>query len=565
MKYAPGFILLLGSWLQPLHVLPWVSWHSELLAFAALAWFTGQLIWEMLSEREGHWAIPLAACLPMALALYVMLQFGVGQIDFFGDALMIAFYLTACSVAITVGYQWKNKPNDAGSSLQADGLLDQLAVTVLIGALVSVCIMLVQAFDVWNSIDWIARAGGYRRPGGNTGQANHMATIILMGMVSLAWLYETTRLGGVLTWLLQLLLVLGMAMTESRTVLVSAIVLTAWWLAKRGLFAKMRAIPPVAVIWGGLVLLVWLWPVFIVAWHDMGVSASSRITAGAGMRSVVWAQLLDAAAQRPWAGWGMREISEAHNAVLHRYQESAPFSYAHNVILDLVIGVGFPLAVLLVVLCTLWLWNRARKSQTLTTWYGVALGIPLIVHSMLEFPYAYAYFLIPVLLAVGRMEALAGQGAVLTIRTGHAGLAAGLLSVLMIWTAVEYVRIEEDFRIARFEALGIGHTPEHHTAPELILLTQLDVMLTATRTKPALGMDASDIEMLRRAAMRFPWTAIQNRYALSLALNGNEDEAVRQLQVLRAMHGEKHYGDIRISWKLLGEEKFPQLLLLPMP
>ncbi|MCZ8252911.1 MAG: Wzy polymerase domain-containing protein [Hylemonella sp.] len=565
MKLVPGFLLLLASWLQPLHVLPWVSWHSELLAFAALAWFTGLLIIEAWRAGEGRLSIPPAACLPMALGLYALFQFGAGQIDFFGDALMIAFYLIACGIAVMVGYQWGTLRRLESHGEPAGKYLDQLAAAVLAGALASVCIMLVQTFEVWDSAEWVVRTGGYRRPGGNTGQPNHMATLLLMGMASLVWLYETGRFSRVVTWLLQLLLILGVAMTESRTGLLSAAVLTIWWFSKRGLFAKGRSILPMTFAWGVLLLLVWLWPVFITSWHESGASGIGRIAATVGVRGVVWGQLLDAALQRPWTGWGLREVSEAHNAVLHRYQDGAPFSYAHNLFLDLVVGVGFPLALLVMAICLLWLWSRARKVQTLSAWYGIALGIPLAVHSMLEFPHAYAYFLMPILLAVGATEAGIGARATLNIRTTHAAIVGSLLLPLMVWTVVEYVRVEEDFRVARFEALRLGHTPEQYAAPETTLLTQLDAMLKATRLRPAPGMESKDIDLLRRAAMRFPWTAIQNRYALSLALNGQQDEAMRQLRVMRAMHGEKHYEGIRANWELLAEEKYPQLQSLQLP
>jgi hypothetical protein len=135
----------------------------------------------------------------------------------------------------------------------------------------------------------------------------------------------------------------------------------------------------------------------------------------------------------------------------------------------------------------------------------------------------------------------------------------------MFWSAVEYVAIEEDFRMARFEALRIGQTPSDYSRPTVHLQTQLEVMLAASRMVPAPEMRPVDIELLRTAAMRFPWTAIQNRYALSLALNGNPDEAIRQLRVMRAMHGEKHYQALKANWLQLASDKYPQLGQLKLP
>jgi hypothetical protein len=58
--------------------------------------------------------------------------------------------------------------------------------------------------------------------------------------------------------------------------------------------------------------------------------------------------------------------------------------------------------------------------------------------------------------------------------------------------------------------------------------------------------------------------ATQNRYALSLVLNGDENEGLRQLRVLRAMHGESIYAQIKANWAALAD-KYPQLCAVAMP
>ena len=113
--------------------------------------------------------------------------------------------------------------------------------------------------------------------------------------------------------------------------------------------------------------------------------------------------------------------------------------------------------------------------------------------------------------------------------------------------------------------MRIGHTPGDYERPRIYLLTQLDALLEAARIVPTPGMTPDRIELARKAAMRFPWTATQNRYALSLALNGNPEEAIRQLKVMRAMHGEKPYQSIKANWKDLAESKYPQLGQLTLP
>ena len=51
----------------------------------------------------------------------------------------------------------------------------------------------------------------------------------------------------------------------------------------------------------------------------------------------------------------------------------------------------------------------------------------------------------------------------------------------------------------------------------------------------------------------------------SLALNGNPDEAIRQLLVIRALHGEAAYAQVKAGWNLLAHEKYPQLQTLKLP
>jgi hypothetical protein len=54
-------------------------------------------------------------------------------------------------------------------------------------------------------------------------------------------------------------------------------------------------------------------------------------------------------------------------------------------------------------------------------------------------------------------------------------------------------------------------------------------------------MPAEDLALLRDVAMLHPWGATNFRYATALALNGQMEEAARQLQVLRALQGEKSF------------------------
>jgi len=258
-------------------------------------------------------------------------------------------------------------------------------------------------------------------------------------------------------------------------------------------------------------------------------------------------------------------VSEAQNLVLDAYSFSEPFTYAHNLFLEMAVGMGIPLTALVSFALFAWLWRCIRETKELLTWYCLALLLPFGVHCLLEFPYAYAYLLAPVMLAIGVLEGrLMPRN---NFRIGWWPAAIGLLVLIsaMAWSVVEYFSLEEDFRVARFEALRIGVTPSEYAKPKVILLTQLDALAVGARIVPAAGMSFDRVELMRRVAMRFPWPALQNRYALALALNGNPEEAIRQLKVIRAMHGQKAYLDIKAQWETLAREKHPQLAQLKLP
>ncbi len=185
--------------------------------------------------------------------------------------------------------------------------------------------------------------------------------------------------------------------------------------------------------------------------------------------------------------------------------------------------------------------------------------LPIGIHSMLEFPYAYAYFLIPAGVLVGMIQS---QGTI--ARTSELGkVAVGVLLAFAMssgaWMAYEYVLIEEDFRIARFEALRMGNTPSSYEIPNIRLLTQLQAMSLAARIKPTSKMEMNDIDDLKNVTQRFPAAGLQNRYALALALNDNTAEALRQLVVLKSMHGTITYSSVERQWRELAENEYPQL------
>lgn len=549
------------SWLVPLHILPWVSWHSESAVFAGVL-TAATLTLALMVKTDGPGAripIPAFVIALLAFAAVPVLQGLAGRIEFWGDVWTILLFVALCIASFMLGFQ------SSSTSEKAYACARFLAGTMLLAGIGCSILALVQSLDVWTTSDWIARTPAFRRPGGNLAQPNQMATVTLMGVVSLLYLRAVDRLSAVVCILAAAILCIGLATTESRTGLLSLAALSVWALLYGR--ASLRISIGAVLAFSALVYLAYgLWPGAIQHFHDpAGGGPRAVVDTAPGMRLIVWPQLLEAVSDRPWFGWGLRQTSVALTSVVHRYATSEPYTYAHNIVLDLLIGVGAPIAFGLLAAAVSWLWHRRAARTEMLGWYCLALLIPVLVHSMLEFPHAYSYVLAPTMIALGILDARYGKVAAHRAPMYAAAAALALVNALGVMSVIEYVQVEEDFRVARFEAGRIGQTPQEYDRPNISLLTQLDALLHAARIVPARGMTPKDIEVARAGAERFPWPALQNRYALSLALNGRTADAAQVLRGIKVMHGEVLFRDIRLNWRTLASEQYPELNLIPIP
>ncbi|MDO8374695.1 MAG: Wzy polymerase domain-containing protein [Polaromonas sp.] len=550
---------------MPLHFLPWVSWHSDALVFIgvfALAWAA---LFKLGVARKQHLVGFPTVTLPfIGFALVTATQLLTGVMTFFGDALIIWFYMSLCLICLLTGFCACRESLTGKTPMSQPRLPVILAWTIVAGGVLSTTIALVQATGAWEHSQWILRMPTMRRPGGNMAQPNHLATLLVMAIASVVYLCESKYASDDFSISAVFFLCLGLAATESRTGVLSFGLLLVWWISKR-----VKIFQRISLMWAGAMgcsfaLLFFLWPIFFNAFYVQMGEENARVRAD-GSRLEMWRQMLDAISLRPWWGWGVREVSEAHNQVVDRYQTSWSFTYSHNFLIDLMTWVGIPVSVLFLVVAVIWVWRRVSATDELLPWYCLAVAIPLAVHSQLEFPFAYAYFLAPVLLLLGCMEASLGAKSIVYISRRQGAAALLFISVLLVWSAIEYLEIEEDFRVVRFEVLRIGTTPSEHHRPRIVLLTQLGALLDGARVVPQRNMPLDQITLLGDVALHYPWRAPQYSYALALALNGNPIEASRQIQVMRRQHGELFYADIKKEFEALGRSKYLELGNLNLP
>ncbi len=560
---ALGGLAFLASWLVANHYLPWTSFHNESVMFLAL----GLLAVALLLAKTSFCldGLPLLTGL---LVLVIALQWQLGLIAYHGDAALSGLYLAGFALA------WWVAGNAASEAAWTERLLVWMAVVLVSAAAISVYIALLQWLGLEaGHANLVSEKENMGRPGGNLGQPNHLATLLLMGTASSVLLHV---LGRIKTWQLTALVVwlaLGLTMAESRASWLAAALMGALYLyMSPGRKTWSRAPGPGAVAaWWTMLSLMWF------AWKPVNEALLLTATRGIGaitqdsVRLVMWRQLLSGIEQSPWWGYGWRQTVVGQKAG-SAYITGAPITdYAHSLVLDLCLWVGVPLAIVLMAGAAWWLLRAVRRISDLKQLLLACSVVPVLVHSLVEFPFAYSYFLFTTGGLLGVLNTLQSEREKKTlswqIPRGRLMPASFVLlfAGLSAWAGLEYVAAEDDFRVMRFEMRNVGQRPPEHEVPDLKLLDQLGEMLVLGRITPAPGMDPKDIERFRVASAATMWATAQMRYAVALGLNGNPEEATRQLQGLRAFYGESSYKQAKALFLELQKKQYPQLAAVKLP
>ena len=138
-----------------------------------------------------------------------------------------------------------------------------------------------------------------------------------------------------------------------------------------------------------------------------------------GVRRIHWMTMLDAVGRRPIVGYGWNQASVAQSRAADAHEASHEFvEHSHNVVIDLLVWNGIPVGAAIVGSLAWWLWWQARACRTGLHAIALTALAVVITHGLLEFPLEYAYFLLPVGLLMGAMEATAPAGPGLTLSAG---------------------------------------------------------------------------------------------------------------------------------------------------
>lgn len=553
-----GALFIATALLLPNHYFPWLAaWSDGLAALGAVA----LLVSAARSDRMVRLPKPLGIFV-LVLAGSVLLQWASGRLMFAGDAWMVLLYAGLWLSALLAGQALVSTGADTNAPKQT-----HLALPLaLLGAgVLSAALALSQWTGALQLGIYMADLPPGGRPFANLAQPNNFCTLSFLALCSLLVLYQGRLVGTLTLWLGAALLLWSITLSQSRTgwLQVGFLVMWVWAMRERVDLRLTRGqIASMGALYAGAV---WLLP-----WFNkillLGVSRPLEDQLRMGLRLPYWRMMVDAIGQQPWVGYGWTQVGAAQQAVALRHQALGEFvEHAHNFVLDVFLWIGIPLGLILLGSLAWWAVQKVcRCNRAPVAWWLAAIA-GVMIHGMLEFPLEYAYFLVPLGLMMGVVQANANgpeQGMIVPKRA--LWTLAGVLTAMLAITARDYLVAEENHRTLRLESARIGTAVLVTLAPDLTVLTQLEAFLQFARIEATPGMPPQQVDWMRRVATRFGYPSVMFRYALAAGLNGQPDAALQTLQRLCRIHNAKRCAEARESWAVL-QKRYPQLDLMKVP
>lgn len=320
-----------------------------------------------------------------------------------------------------------------------------------IAALISSAMGVLQYFGWADGLSpWLHAPNVLGEAQANLRQRNQLATLTAMGIVAVLWWARHGLSRPHALWMLALIAI-GNAATNSRTgllhmLLVSALLIGWSRQSRHGEPSLSRRL----AIWAMGIYLLALWALPQSLSMNSGADAVSALVRlghddGCGSRKVLWRNVMELIAQKPWGGWGWDELKYAHYSANY---DGARFcdilGNAHNGPLQLAFALGIPAAAVLM-LALIWVIARMRPWRSRQTQYQLAWAVLAAIglHSLLEFPLWYGPFQMAVLLCIVLLTPAKHLGAKWTAQLlPYMGIAI-LATVAFI--AVDYSRVRQVF------------------------------------------------------------------------------------------------------------------------
>jgi O-antigen ligase len=545
--WALGLMLVL-PFLAPFKAPPIASFHPE--AIAALC---GLLAVSVLPLFATRLEMPRIALLPLALVGLIMVQLVQGKLVFREVGFLATLYLLWATALICLAGLLKRE-------LGLERVVATLAWFLLIGALLSALAGWAQHIDS-TALGPLLMPRAPERVWANLGQSNQLADYLVLGLAATAFLYATGRMK--LRWAVPavLALIYILALTGSRASWVYLIGLTAVssafvLLERNACNRRLLAFSVCALL--ALPIVPWLLGLLPL---DTAVTASATSRLDAAVFAVeerprIWKAAWMMFEQAPVFGVGLRQFAWQHFVLNGQFPAPRVVGltdHAHNLPLHILAELGVVGLILLTVGAFLWVAGLVRQPRTGAHWWLWACALVLAVHSMLEYPLWYTFFLGAAALVLGLGDAHTIKLSLFERRSGR-WLLLALLGVgwLVLGQLFRDYRILEDYLAFRYKYMHA--TPEVKRQGEDLLrdIRRTSVLAPYVWFGVSRAIEVSaerlgdKLTVNTRAMRLFPTDDMVYREAMLLGLHGDEAQARHQWDLAAASYPEEEERALRV-------------------
>lgn len=541
------FLLPIG-WIVPNHYFPWTAaWSDAATIFIFLLLVLSLQVGRRYINNIPSWPICLTSFFGAAVCCF---QWVFGEIIFRGDLILVLAYLSLFILAA-----------QTGKNIAELGGVEWFFRGVIFFSLVSVAIALSQALQVEKFQLYLISVPPGGRPFGNFSQPNNFASACFLGILAAGWFYCKEKISRSLMFVLTVSFALGLVLSGSRSALAQFSVISVVFYLARKRFAFQRAITVLCSSALAYAVFRVLFPILLqIILLPPGRSIEDQLKPG--LRMEMWKMAIQAIIAHPWKGYGWQQGSAAQQEVaLFFPPHGEHFEHAHNLVLDLLLWNGIPAGGAIIGLLIYWAFRSAKNAASEKSAggnneiFGFAIVAALLVHSLLEYPLEYAYFLIPFGVAIGLVDFKNSKENVHLVSSKFLFFFLAIISAaVFLALGLEYLKAEERFREFRLQASGIGLEAPQGGLDGYRLLDQLDHYFSFAGTQAKTRMSPAELNEMKHVAQRFGYPPVLFRYALALGLNADPDGAVRALDLICHIHAIERCKEAVSGWRTLQEK-----------
>jgi len=565
VKNPRGLLLLLSATLgclciflailYPLQRPPWRTFVGE--------WFFALFI--LIGHLNLSLAQPRLLSTPFIATLGVVslgASLCVGLLGFSNPLLWTLIYCILAWLAYTKGL----------NSESAD--VKHYVMSLVLALMLATLIGIMQRYDIVQIPDSL-RAFVYiesdpTRTATSIGQPNRFGVMAVIAAFLSLWLIsQTDRKWSKIGLVLVIgILMQGAVISQSRIAVLGLITTTLVIISTRYVFTKTKSYKSLLLYLTPLMFYIVLAVIhsFALGMESRTLPFSQEASYTDPQRVRIWMLGLDAIFQSPWSGHGPGSVPSLaldYSPMYGAFQYLI-VTHLHNTPLDFLVEYGIPAGILITILLYSW-WIKSILDSLKTDKILITCAtIPLMMHSMVEYPLYYGYFLWLLfwLLGFTASDRVRNSGKVIQIHRAPRLAFISLALVACFLTLQTYLQVERMYTWARNDRPDeVRVAAASPSALQTILFGGLvkQIAWLVTEVGPDSRLTPEQIADLESAARAHPQYLLVWRSAVANAASGRPDKAAWWAERLCHMFEPESCKAAKELWESVDRPDWPKL------